>query len=194
MEDTQERLARVARFKHGLFNRTLNSVEMVVANGDVVTCSEKEKSDLFHGAAGACGTMGVTTLVELQLREAEKYVEKTYHPVSSMTEAIKKIEEVTADPDLDCFDGILCSKHQGAVVTGRLTDIRGASVPIQRFSDSNDPWFYLHVKDAIIKRIGPTTEAIPLAEYLFRYDRGGFWVGVSVFEYFKMPFNNFTRW
>ena len=136
MEDTQERLTRVARFKHGFFNRTFNSVEMVLANGDVVTCSEKEKSDLFHGAAGACGTMGVTTLVELQLRDAKKYVETTYHPVSSMTEAIKKIEEVTADPDLDYVDGILYSKHQGTIVTGRLTDIPGASVPIQRFSDS----------------------------------------------------------
>ena len=78
-------------------------------------------------------------------------------------------------------------------VTGRLTDVSGAGVPIQRFSDSNDSWFYLHVKDAITKRIGPTTEATPLAEYLFRYDHGGFWVGASAFEYFKMPFNNFTR-
>ena len=138
--------------------------------------------------------MGVTTLVELQLSEAKKYVEITYHPVSSMTEAIKKIEEVTADPNLDYVNGIICSKHQGAAVTGRLTDIPGVSIPIQRFSDSNDPYFYLHVKDAITKRMGPMTEAIPLAEYLFRYDRGGFWVGASAFEYFKMPFNNFSRW
>ena len=181
-------------FKHGFFNRTLNSVEMVLANGDVVTCSEKEKPDLFHGAAGACGTIGVTTMVELQLREAKKYVETTYHPVSSMAEAIKKIEEVTADQELDYVDGIMYSKHQGAIVTGRLTDDPGSSIAIQRFSDANDPWFYLHVQDVIAKRAGPTTEAIPLAEYLFRYDRGGFWVGASAFEYFKMPFNNFTRW
>ena len=181
-------------FKHGFFNRTLNSVEMVLANGDIVTCSEHEKADLFHGAAGACGTLGVTTLVELQLREAKKFVETTYHPVSSIDEAIKKIDEATKQPELDYVDGILYSKRQGAIVTGRLTDTPAASIPIQRFSDSNDPWFFLHVKNAVTKRTGPTTEAIPLAEYLFRYDRGGFWVGASAFEYFKMPFNNFTRW
>ena len=39
------------------------------------------------------------------------------------------------------------------------------------------------------------TEAVPLAEYLFRYDRGGFWVGLEAFSYFKyVPFNSWTRW
>ena len=181
-------------YKHGFFNRTLNSVEMVLANGNIVTCSEKEKSDLFYGAAGACGTLGVTTMVELQLIEAKKFVETTYHPVSSMGEAIEKINEATADAELDYVDGILYSKSQGAIVTGRLTDSPGDNIPVQRFSDPKDPWFYLHVKDVIANRTGPMTEAIPLAEYLFRYDRGGFWVGASAFEYFNVPFNNFTRW
>ena len=181
-------------FKHGFFNQTINYVEMVLANGDVICCSDSEKPDLFHGAAGAVGSIGVTTLVELQLREAKKYVETTYHPISSMSEAIQKIEQVTSDPALDYVDGILFSKNQGAIITGRLTDNPKHNVHIQRFSDAKDPWFYLHVKDTITKRIGPITEAIPLAEYLFRYDRGGFWVGASAFEYFKMPFNDFTRW
>ena len=39
------------------------------------------------------------------------------------------------------------------------------------------------------------TDYIPLAEYLFRYDRGGFWVGASAFKYFKfVPFTRFFRW
>jgi delta24-sterol reductase len=38
------------------------------------------------------------------------------------------------------------------------------------------------------------SEAIPIAEYCFRYDRGGFWVRTSAFEYFAFPFNDFTRW
>ncbi len=41
----------------------------------------------------------------------------------------------------------------------------------------------------------PAVEYLPLAEYLFRYDRGGFWVGVACFEYFSfIPFNRLTRW
>lgn len=182
-------------FRHGFFNRTINWVEMVLANGEVIRCSETERTDLFHGAAGAVGSMGVTTLVELQLREAKKYVEATYHPVSSMGDAIRKIEEVTKDPSMDYVDGIIYSKTQGAIVTGRLTNDPAPGARIQRFSAAKDPWFYLHVQDAITKDAAtPTVEAIPLPEYLFRYDRGGFWVGASAFEYFKFPFNRLTRW
>jgi delta24-sterol reductase len=35
---------------------------------------------------------------------------------------------------------------------------------------------------------------IPLDKYLFRYNRGGFWVGVSAFKYWSFPFNRLTRW
>ncbi|KAL9116174.1 MAG: hypothetical protein Q9227_000544 [Pyrenula ochraceoflavens] len=181
-------------FKHGFFDQTINRVEMVLANGDVTICSREENADLFHGAAGAVGTIGITTLVELQLRKATKYVETTYHPVPTAVEAVEKIKQKMQDPDVDYIDGVLYSMSKGAIVTGRLTDTPKENIRIQRFSNANDPWFYLHVKDAIEKRTGPTTEAIPLAEYLFRYDRGGFWVGKSAFEYFNMPFNSFTRW
>ena len=40
----------------------------------------------------------------------------------------------------------------------------------------------------------PITEAIPLTDYLFRYDRGAFWVGRYAFQYFLTPFNRVTRW
>lgn len=181
-------------FKHGFFNETINHIEMVLANGDIIKCSKNEKPDLFHGAAGAVGSLGVTTLIELQLREAKKYVETVYHPISCAGEAIEKIKEVIKDPKLDYVDGILYSKTQGAVITGRMTDFPSQNARVQRFSDAMDPWFYLHVQDVITKSDGPITEMIPLAEYLFRYDRGGFWVGALAFDYFKMPFNDYTRW
>ena len=42
-------------FKHGFFDRTIRSVEMVLGNGDVVVATrDNEFADLFHGAAGAC--------------------------------------------------------------------------------------------------------------------------------------------
>ncbi|KAL3423299.1 Delta(24)-sterol reductase 2 [Phlyctema vagabunda] len=181
-------------FRHGFFNETINRVEIVLANGDVIECSPTEKPDLFHGAAGAVGSMGVTTLVELRLQKAKKFVETTYHPVSSMPEAIKKIESLTSDPNIDYVDGIMYSTTHGAIITGRLTDTTSSGLRVQKFSDAKDPWFYLHVQDAISKSTEPVKEAIPLAEYLFRYDRGGFWVGASAFKYFSFPFNPFTRW
>lgn len=180
-------------FKHGFFDRTINYVEMVLANGEIVIASDHEKADLFHGAAGAVGSFGVTTLVELRLEEAKLYVEMTYHPVKSTSEAIRKCQEVTADPKLDYVDGILYSREQGVIVTGRLTNDLHPGLKVQRFSRAWDPWFYPHVQNAA-KKSDPTTEAIPLCDYLFRYDRGGFWVGFHGFAYFMVPFSRITRW
>ncbi|KAJ4007563.1 hypothetical protein NW752_010227 [Fusarium irregulare] len=60
-------------FRHGFFNETVNFVEMILGNGDVVKASPGERGDLFHGAAGAAGTLGVTTLLEVRLVEAQRF-------------------------------------------------------------------------------------------------------------------------
>lgn len=187
-------------FKHGFFNQTLEQVEMVLADGEVVTCSEDERQDLFRGAAGAVGTLGVTTLVKLRLHKAAKFVETMYHPITKgMPEAMETIQKF-ADPsgDLDYVDGIMFSKTEGVVVTGRMTDTPSKDLPVQRFSHAWDPWFYLHAQEVTSThpdKTSPRIEAIPLPEYLFRYDRGGFWVGKAAFEYFPgFPFNASTRW
>lgn len=181
-------------FKYGFFNETVNSVEIVLGNGEVITASKKENSDLFHGVSGAVGSLGITTLLEIQLMQAKKYVKATYHPFRSIPEVIEKLRAEAQNSELDYVDGILFSKGHGVVITGHLTnDIPDCSLA-QSFSDANDPWYYLHVKEKTLRSLKPGVEYIPLSEYLFRYDRGGFWVGASAFEYFKVPFNQVTRW
>lgn len=192
-------------FKHGFFDDTINEVEMVMANGDVVKASRTERPDLFRGAAGAVGTLGITTLIELQLVEAKRFVKTTYHRTSSVAEAIEKIRVETRKPENDYVDGILYSKDHGVVITGSMTDEQPpAGVKPQTFSGAWDPWFCLHVKDrtkaitsssASESTTSEVVDYIPLAEYLFRYDRGGFWVGIAAFDYFSFtPFTRFFRW
>ncbi|KID77892.1 Delta(24)-sterol reductase [Metarhizium brunneum] len=186
-------------FKHGFFNETINYVEMVLGNGDVVRASNEEKPDLFQGAAGSVGTLGITTLMELKLIEAKKYVRTTYHRTASVAEAVEKVRAETQNPDNDYVDGILFSKDHGVIITGTMTDEKPADARVQTFSRARDPWFYLHVKDrtkSTASSAPPSVvDYIPLAEYLFRYDRAGFWVGAQGWTYFKyVPFNRWTRW
>ena len=182
-------------FKYGFFDRTIKQVEMVLANGDVISASEFHNADLFRGAAGVVGTFRVVTMVELQLRKATKLVEATYHRVASTQEATEKLLHFTASPnELDYIDGIMFSRACGAIITAHMTDAPSAQLSIQSFSDAKDPWFFLHVKVRIESSLDPVTEAIPLTDYLFRYDRGFFWVGRAAFDHFGLSFNKFTRW
>ena len=181
-------------FKHGFFDQTVRWIELVLANGSVITASSTENADLFHGAAGSFGTLGVTTLLEIQLMKAKPFVELTYHPVASVPEAIQKIEHFMKDPSLAYIDAILYAVNQGIIMTGCLVDKPRQGVRTQRFNGARDPWFYLHAKKALRNGATVVTEAIPIVDYLFRYDRGGFWVGAYAFKYFLTPFNRITRW
>lgn len=180
-------------FRHGYFDQTIKSVEMILANGDVVTTSKTENADLFKGAAGSLGSLGIATKLELRLVPAKRFVKLIYCPFLTVHDTIKALRQATENSQNDYVDGVIFSKTHGVLMVGQLTDDIPPSNKPQRFSGPWDPWFYLHAKE---KPVGtPSTDYIPIAEYLFRYDRGGFWVGNQGFDYFSfVPFNRLTRW
>lgn len=51
--------------KHGFFDDIVNDVKIVIPNSEVVKVNRSEKAALFRGAAGAVGTLSITTLMEL---------------------------------------------------------------------------------------------------------------------------------
>ncbi|KAJ6783111.1 hypothetical protein PWT90_09272 [Aphanocladium album] len=185
-------------FRHGFFNDTINYVEMILGNGEVIKASPTEHSDLFYGAAGAAGTLGVTTLMELRLIEAKPFVKTTYHRTHSVNESVSLAQSKSQEQTLDYVDGILFAKDHGVIVTGQMVnELPAHHGPPQTFSNAKDPWYYLYVqektKDFASHQIA--VDYLPIGEYLFRYDRAGFWVGRHGYVYFKyIPFNSFFRW
>lgn len=181
-------------YKYEYFNETINSIEMVLDNDEIVIVSDKNNSDLFHDAFDAVGTLRITILLKLQLISTKKYVKATYHLVKSIPQAIKKVKKETLNPALNYMNGILYSKKHGAVVTDSLIDDLSIGAEMQRFNNAKNLWYYLRVQEKFLKNVESVTQYIPLADYLFRYDRGKFWVGASAFNCFKLSFNALTRW
>lgn len=180
-------------FRYGLFDRTVTWLEIVLANGKVATASKQQAADLFYSAAASFGTLGITTLLEIQLIEAKPYVELEYLPIASMRQAVKLFEDLTQDTTIDYLDAIMFSADNGVICSGRLTSTPNSR--IRRFTRPTDAWFYLHAKRLVTGSVEKTAaETIPLRDYLFRYDRGGFWMGAYGFKYFMTPFNRVTRW
>ncbi|TID22250.1 hypothetical protein E6O75_ATG11044 [Venturia nashicola] len=187
-------------FKWGFFDRLVRRVEVVLADGRVVEASsegEGEEKELFERLPSTMGTIGVVTAIELKLERAKRFVETKFVSVGGMKEATRMIKENLGNEELDFLDGIMFSPTEGAVVMGRLTDVIPGNRRPQRFSGPWDPWYYMHVQSRISNASStdrPAVEYIPIADYLFRYDRGGFWVGRSAFKYMHFPFNRLTRW
>ena len=153
----------------------MNWIEIVLGDGEVVKASrDHERADLFWGAAGSLGTLGVTTLFELRLIEATPLVELTYHRTSSTSDALETMHRVCEDDKNDFVDGVLFGGDHGVIVTGRLVRERTVGRPFQRFSLPQNPWFYMHAERTTKSQQEPFVFTTPLRDYLFRYDRGAF--------------------
>lgn len=159
-------------FKYGFFDRTVNWIEMVLPTGEIVVASPEERSDLFYGAAGTLGTLGVTTLLEIQLVQWKSYVELTYRPVTSITDALSTMNAATKIESNDFVDGVLFASDRGVIVSGRLTNELPSGSKMQRFSRAHDPWFYIHADRLASRQLAPIKQYTPTRDYMFRYDRG----------------------
>ncbi|CAK4034091.1 Delta(24)-sterol reductase [Lecanosticta acicola] len=181
-------------FRHGLFDRTVKFVEMVLGNGDVVVASEDSCPDLFRGAASSFGTLGVVTMLGIALVPAKRFVSLTYVRISGMEEGLELVRREQEDEKLDYIDGIFFAKDRGVLCLGKLTDTMAAGTEeVKQFLRPQDDWFYMNAEKLVARR-SRWTETIPIKDYLFRYDRGAFWMGKYTYQYFAVPFNWFTRW
>ncbi|KAK7408594.1 hypothetical protein QQX98_009242 [Neonectria punicea] len=185
-------------FRYGAFDATINSIEIVLADGTIANASKSEKQDLFWGAASAFGTLGVVTLLEVQLRDAKKYVELSYQLSTGPAETARRIQEECGKESNDFVDGIVYSMDSTVICVGRLVDELPSGSEPRHFTRRQDRWFYLHVEKAqqTLKKdpSAIVTDYIPIVDYLFRYDRAGFWVAKYAFKYFLTPFNRVTRY
>ncbi len=177
-------------FEHGFFHESCLAYEAVLGNGDVVTAAPDQNEELFRGLPGANGSLGILTAMKLQLQPAEPYVRLTYHRVTSPQECIDVLHEKIADEDVEFLDAVMFGRDLGVVMAGRFAAEK--EPPVNTFRDRTDEWFYLHARDVAEQR-EVWEETVPVKDYLFRYDRGAFWMGKHGFTDRPIPFNRFTR-
>ncbi|MES2216050.1 MAG: FAD-binding oxidoreductase [Patescibacteria group bacterium] len=176
-------------FKYGLFHNICLEYEIVLGNGDVQNCSNELSPDLFYGTAGSYGSLGIITLIKLKLIPSKKFIKLSYFPTYSFEENIQSTKRFT-ESDAEFVDSIIFSSNSGVVMVGYLSD--DAKEDVRTFRKAKDEWFYLHAK-RIAEKEERHTEYIPIKDYFFRYDRGGFWMGRLAFKFLKVPFNRVTR-
>jgi FAD/FMN-containing dehydrogenase len=90
------------RRKHGLSSDNLLSVELVTADGRLLTASEEENADLFWAVRGGGGNFGVVTSFEYRLHPVgpEVMCAFVFYPGDRAKEVLRSIEEYMADaPD-----------------------------------------------------------------------------------------------
>lgn len=179
--------AESSSFKYGCVHEACLEYEIVTPVGTKIVTRELDP-ELFAALPCSLGSLAVLTSVKIPIRPAKPWVNLRYTPVSDNRAAIDAIASAVTT-DVDFIDGIMFAPHCGTVMTGAMSDTPLARTA--RFGRWRDEWFYLHAERTA--RQGRREESIPTADYLFRYDRGGFWMGRHGFAVFHVPFTRAAR-
>ena len=157
-------------FKYGHFNDCCLEYEIEI-EGQIYKASPNENSDLFYGISGSYGTLGRIKKVKLGLIKARRSIEL------QMIEC-DALELFANPPDCDFLDAVRFEERTIAMI-GRWSD----KEPTIHLSKSS-PWFY--------QLIQPGTIVLDSKHYLFRFDRGAFWMGRYLLSY-KMLWHALLR-
>jgi delta24-sterol reductase len=179
-------------FRYGQFNDICTAYELILGNGELVYASKNKNTDLYYGVSGSYGTFALLTRITLELIPAKSFIHVSFHPVETDS-IIRSIVKDFSEYEYDYLEGIVFDENNALVLTGQLTNGELIEkLPCKTFSKAIDDWFYLYAEKQLQKD-SITEVLIPVKDYLFRYDRGAFWMGKHAFSEYHIPFNRITR-
>ena len=95
---------------------------MVLSDGSVVTCDQSNYQDLYEAIPVSYGTLGFLVSVNIDIVPYRPYLKHTYYPVSSIDELVNVFERETEDQTNDTVEGIMYSKDNSVVMSGKYVD------------------------------------------------------------------------
>jgi FAD/FMN-containing dehydrogenase len=128
--------------KHGLSCDNLLSAEMVTADGQWLTASAREHSDLFWGLRGGGGNFGVVTSFEYQLHPVGPVLAgMVLHPMANAKDVLRFYREYarSAPDELTAFAAFMTSPEGAPVVAivvgyiGPLAEGERLVAPVRKF-------------------------------------------------------------
>ena len=83
----------VSSHKHGLFNELVQSCDVVLGDGRLVSASAEVNVDLFNALPWSHGSLGFVVALELRVIPARPYVHVSYRPVHGLEEICRAFEQ-----------------------------------------------------------------------------------------------------
>lgn len=162
--------------KFGQFNDGCLEYECLLGDGSLVVASRNHFPDLFFGCSGSYGTLAIITAVKLRLIKTKKWVKLTIRRYHEIAPALQALREETS---VDFLEGVCFSREKTLVVSGAMQDSCDRATFRQNRSWSQ--WYAHHLTST-----DTAEECMPLEEYLFRFDRGAFWMGQYAHSFLTM--------
>ena len=187
----------------GSFADTVEDVDVLTGTGEMLKgVSRTFHPRLFAALRTSYGSIGLVVRIGIRLERAHKYVHVRYVHAASLADACEIMTNHAASSEHapDFIDAVSLSLDSTVVVLGTSTDIPPHDVPTLSLRSARaDQWFFWHLAE--IAAAFPTVtvaadaakhtstctsaeEILTLDDYLFRFDRGAFWMARPGLEWF----------
>lgn len=96
-----------ASFRNGTFHDSMIECDVLLGDGSILTCSEKENSDLFRTIPNALGTLGYITKLKMRIVKSKPYVKTKNYKFDNFKEFQEAINKYKIDSSVDFLDGTI---------------------------------------------------------------------------------------
>ena len=173
--------------RFGIFTNTLESVEVLQADGSVVTMSATSNPELFSVVPESLGTLGLLTAASIRLAPAKAYVKSTYRRFQNRNDYLFAYKQALEKHDF--HEGVIFGPRTFVLLTGDFVD-DPAGNPIFEPWNPGGEYFYQHVR-ALTAGRSEANEVIETLSYFSRSERGFWWTLENRADF---PLLSETKW
>lgn len=160
-----------AAFRYGLVHHTVSAIDVLIANGQVLSCSPDQNADLFHGFPNSYGSLGYATRLRVGLIPVQPYVHLQHDRYNDPAELFADIERECAEPGCDFLDGVYFGPGDFVLTRARMIERLPPSA-----SASDYTWMQAYWK-SLRRR---SSDFLTIHDYLWRWDTDWFWCSKNV--------------
>jgi FAD/FMN-containing dehydrogenase len=146
-------------FRHGLVHETIEEMEILLSQGEVIRCSPSENADLYYGFPNSYGTLGYALRLRIRLIEAAPYVKLIHTRFSDASEYFPALQAACERPDIDFVDGTAFAPDELFLTTGQFA------------REARHTSNYRYLRSIREKQ----TDYLTTADYIWRWDTDWFW-------------------
>jgi FAD/FMN-containing dehydrogenase len=156
-------------FRHGLPHESVSSMEILLPDGEVVTCTPENKhADLFFGIPNSYGTLGYILKLSARTMPVKPFVELRHFRYTDFDDYFSAVNEASKS-DVDFIDGSIFNDRELYLTLGRFTD----TAPYT----SDYTWLKMFFR-SIRER---SEDYLSVHDYIWRWDTDWFWCSKNLF-------------
>ena len=150
-----------ASFRYGFIHETILEMDVLTANGEVITCDRNRNAELFYAIPNSLGTLGYITRMKLQIRPAAPYVKVFYLRYTEPRAYFDDLDKYCKDDTIEFLDGTILGANDLVLIIGNF---------VQFVPGDGELYDKTHIfwKDLADKSIN--TQYFTLYDYVWRWD------------------------